>query len=197
MDLSSYISVGITYSEYKKRIEKAVEEEQIDSGNQSDDLIQYSRLNLHRMNRVEKSVTLDIHLKSALKNLKEELTWLVISEGWCGDASQSLPIFAKIESESENKIKMKIVFRDDNLELMDQYLTEGSRSIPKLICLKNGKPLWSWGARPSAANQLVKEYKLRNPENRKGYAEELHKWYAKDRGTEIQQELLQLIKSTV
>ena len=60
------------------------------------------------------------------------MIWLVISEGWCGDAAQNMPVVEKIVDEMPN-VEIRYVLRDENLELMDQYLTNGGRSIPKAL----------------------------------------------------------------
>ena len=60
------------------------------------------------------------------------MIWLIITEGWCGDAAQCIPTIEKIAAESKN-IETHYVLRDENLDLIDEYLTNNARSIPKLI----------------------------------------------------------------
>jgi hypothetical protein len=118
---------------------------------------------------------------------------LVLTEHWCGDASQILPALHKIESVSEGKIEMKLVYRDQNLPLMDQYLTNNGRSIPKLIQLDfNYNVIGVWGPRPAIAQKLVEALKS-NPATTANYANQLHLWYAKDKQKALEMEISALL----
>eukprot|EP01035_Chromulina_nebulosa_P013145 gene13145-17479_t len=123
-DYRNYLNKGFGYAGYKQAM--------------ADDLItntdpkikEYIRLNQYRMNRVEKTFTMSEKLAMQLENLQHKIYWLVLTEHWCGDASQTLPVFDKISELSNGKIELKLVYRDENPELMDKYLTNGTRSIP-------------------------------------------------------------------
>ena len=67
-----------------------------------------------------------------MRNVKENWIWLILTEAWCGDAAQNIPTIEKIAREND-RIKTLYLLRDENLELMDKYLTGGARAIPKLI----------------------------------------------------------------
>jgi hypothetical protein len=124
------------------------------------------------------------------------LIWLVLTEGWCGDAAQTVPIMAKMAGESLN-IELKLIFRDENLDIMDEFLTDGGRSIPKLIVLNKEtlEVLENWGPRPVEAQELF--WKAKNspdfdyPEVQKA----LQLWYAKDKTLSTQKELTALVKA--
>ncbi|UJF27787.1 thioredoxin family protein [Planococcus sp. 107-1] len=88
---------------------------------------------------------------------------LVITEDWCGDAMMNNAILRKIAEASG--IEVHCVYRDENLELMDRYLTNGGRSIPKYIFLsKEGEVLGDWGPRAPKVQEFVMEKKSRLPE---------------------------------
>ena len=111
-----------------------------------------------------------------------------------GDAAQNVPVLAAIAQASKGKIDLRIVFRDENLELMDAFLTNGGRSIPKLIQLNEAwEVMTTWGPRPEVAQNLVMELKA-NAETVDNYAEQLHLWYAKNRSEELVKEITALLK---
>jgi len=119
--------------------------------------------------------------------------WFVITESWCGDSAQNLPIIAKLASLRE-KIDFKIVLRNSNLDFMDLYLTDGKRSIPKLIVLdENDIELFRWGPRPVEAQNLFT--KLKNEGVEKSVInKQLHLWYARNKGKEVEKEIVELIE---
>jgi hypothetical protein len=141
------------------------------------------------MKRIAKILQLTPEIRQAVADLKKQVNWLVISEHWCGDASQIVPVLGAIAALSEGKINLKIVYRDENLELIDAHLTGKGRSIPKLLQLDADFDLIdTWGPRPAEAQEIVMELK-KNPETADKYAEIVHKWYADDRQKAIQEEL--------
>jgi hypothetical protein len=187
LEYKEYFDNGISYAEYKEQMAD-------DLATNSDIKIkEYISLNQHRMHRVEKTFALSDTLTQEVQNLKNKTYWLVLTEHWCGDASQILPALHKIESVSEGKIEMKLVYRDQNLPLMDQYLTNNGRSIPKLIQLdSNFNVTGVWGPRPAFAQKLVKELKS-NPATAANYANQLHLWYAKDKQKSLEIEISALL----
>lgn len=129
------INRSYSYKEYRELIEELLNKEKTTGENHSEEMLHYSRMNLYRMDRLDKYAEMKPDLEQVLSNLKRKLIWLVLVEGWCGDVAQNLPIINKM-AESTEKIEMKLILRDENLEVMDQFLTDGrSRSIPKLICI--------------------------------------------------------------
>jgi hypothetical protein len=184
-----------SYSDYRDLIKELLNKEKTTGENHSEEMLHYSKMNLHRMDRLDKYAELHPELESLLKNLKRKFIWLVIVEGWCGDVAQNLPIINKM-AEATNSIEMKLILRDEHLEIMDQFLTDGrSRSIPKLICLdkETQEVLGTWGPRPDTAQQMAKDLKYMNDISVKEGIEKLHSWYADDKNAEIQQEFLKLI----
>jgi hypothetical protein len=116
----------------------------------------------------------------------------VITEAWCGDAANIVPVFNQVEL-ANPAIKVRFILRDDHLDIMDLYLTNGGRSIPKMVVLDaDGKEVGTWGPRPAEAQALMDEWKaLDMPYKEK--AEKLQLWYARNRTVAIQTELAALI----
>lgn len=182
-----------SYSEYREIVSKLLAEGKATGNVQSEDLVHYSLLNETRMNRLEKTIALDPMVLEQLKNLPKKYVWLVISEGWCGDAAQLLPIFNKMASVSEN-IDLRIVFRDANEELMEHFLTNGGRSIPKLILIDAtlDEVKADFGPRPKEAADLVRKYKEKHGHIDETLKTELQLWYLHDKGLSAQKEVVAL-----
>lgn len=183
MNYKDYFEKGITYEEYLKNFHV-----ELNSGIENK-YSKYLPMNWQRSNRIEKTLVLD----SKFEVIEQTINWLVISEHWCGDASQILPLIHKISLVSNGKINLKMIYRDQYPELMEMHLTNGSKSIPKLIQLNDQYKLISdWGPRPKIAQELVMKLKS-DPNTSPNYSEELHKWYAQDKQKEIIKELFDLI----
>ena len=135
-----------SYQEYRKIISDLLDEGKSTGMEQSEDLTHYSILNETRMNRLDKTIKVSEDSIANLQNLKRDYIWLVITEGWCGDAAQILPVFNKM-AELSDKVELRIVFRDENEELMNLFLTNKTKSIPKLIIIdkETGSVLNHWG----------------------------------------------------
>lgn len=163
---------------------------------QNENLFNFSILNNKRMDRLDKTLHIFDEFKDDLNSLSEKITLLVISEGWCGDAAQTLPILNKL-AESSNKIDLKIVLRDENEELMELFLTNGSKSIPKVILLdNNNNVLNTWGPRTQIATHMVHEYKAKYGSVDAELKKQLQLWYNKDKGYNTQLEIINLLKNS-
>lgn len=184
-----------TYLEYRKIVADKLLEGKSTGSVQSDDLLHYSKLNETRMNRLEKTIVVSGEIEERLKLLKKQYIWLVISEGWCGDAAQLLPVMHKMEVLTDH-IDFKIVFRDENEALMNKFLTNGGKSIPKLIVLDKETldVLADWGPRPKEAFDLVKNYKEKHGVIDETIKTELQMWYLHDKGISTQNELLEMMR---
>jgi hypothetical protein len=183
-----------SYSEYRKLISDLLLEGKSTGKEQSEDLTHYSALNETRMHRLDKTIKITEENLLKLKNLKVEYIWVVISEGWCGDAAQLLPIMNKMAEES-GKIDFRIVLRDENEELMNLYLTNKNKSIPILIVVnkETGSVLGSWGPRPKSATDLVADYKKEFGVIDETLKTNLQLWYLHDKGITSQNELVDLM----
>lgn len=192
--MKSYITKSISYPEYCSLLEKLLSEGKTTGINQSEYYLNYAKLNLARMTRLNKTLILSENLKAQLRKITKQYIWLIITEGWCGDASQNIPAFYLMEKENLN-IELRLILRDENLELMDKYLTNGSRSIPKLICLEKAtlNEVFVWGPRPKDVQKISEELsKLDISKEEKSL--QLQKWYNNDKTLTLQNEFLELIK---
>jgi thiol-disulfide isomerase/thioredoxin len=185
-----------SYLEYKKVVTDLLSEGRSTGNEQSPDLLRYSVLNESRLKRLDKTVTVSKENSEALKALEKEYIWLVIAEGWCGDAAQILPILNKMAYET-NKIQLKIIFRDLNNEVMNQYLTNGGRAIPKLLIIdkESGKVCNHWGPRPKGAVDLIEDYKRQFGKVDNKAKTELQLWYLHDKGLSVQNEVAEMMYS--
>lgn len=184
-----YLLQGIDYHQYKVNMAEDYQ------SNTDDKTKGYIKLNQSRMHRLEKTYKISEDISNQLKSLNHKTFWLVLTEHWCGDASQSLPVLNALAEASNGNIEMKLVYRDQHPELMNAYLTSGTRSIPKLIQLdKHYNVSGIWGPRPGIAQKLVKDIKS-NPESAVNYANELHLWYAKDKQKSLEMEIGKLLFS--
>lgn len=187
---------GMTYSDYRNKIKYLLLEGLSTGFEQSEALLDYSLLNDKRMDRLDKTLKVSEETLDSLHQLHKKFTFLVIAEGWCGDAAQIVPILNKI-AESSSNIDLKIVLRDENEKLMNQFLTNGSKSIPKtLIIDENYNVINSWGPRPSIATQMVMDYKEKNGVIDAEFKKDLQIWYNKDKGNSTQVDLIKLLKAS-
>jgi hypothetical protein len=186
---------GYTYDEYRQMIDELLSEGKTTGENHSDAMLHFTKMNVHRMKRHDKRTELNEELIDQLDQVDENWIWLVLTEAWCGDAAQSLPIINKMAEESDN-ITLRLILRDENLDLMDQFLQNGrSRSIPKLICINADtlEVLGDWGPRPQEAQELYDSLRSDTDMKYQEVAERLHKWYADDKGQAIQKEFVHAI----
>lgn len=188
------ITKGMTYTEYRDLVRRLAQNRQTSGEEQLESLINYTELNDRRMNRWDKTFKFPKEAEERILRVKSKLVFLVLSESWCGDASPSLPLMNKI-SELNPNIEFKIVLRDENLALMDAFLTNGSRSIPKLIVLdkENKEVIGEWGPRPSTATQMAEAYKQEHGVLTADFKQDLQVWYNKDKGQNILGDLLDLL----
>lgn len=185
---------AISYSAYRDLIANLIKEGKSTGPNQSDDLLNYSKLNNSRMKRLDKTFSIAETTNEALKNVTTKYIWLVLSEGWCGDAAQVLPIINKVAEASEN-IDLKIVLRDENEALMNEFLTNGGKSIPKLIMInaESFEVLSTFGPRPELATKMFEEYKEKFGVIDDAFKEKLQNWYNTDKGKAVEGDLLKLL----
>jgi len=192
-----YLEKALSYKAYEQLIADLLAEGRTTGPDQSEAFIHYTELNQQRMHRLDKTTTLLPSVKSLIEGITVPQTWLVLTEAWCGDAAQSLPLMNAM-AVLNPLITLRLLLRDENPELMDRYLTNGvARSIPKLIAIDTmtKEELFTWGPRPAVLQQLF--YKMRS-EGGEYHAikEELQRWYNKDHTVSIQEELAALASGT-
>jgi hypothetical protein len=182
----------ISYTDYRALVGNLLAEGKSTGSEQSEDLTNYSLLNDRRMKRLDKTINISEETIQEFQKVSEPQTWLVITEGWCGDAAQNLPVLNKIATAAKH-INLKVVLRDENLALMDLFLTNGGRSIPKLIALdKYNNVIDSWGPRPTVATKMVADYKEKNGALDPEFKQDLQVWYNKDKGQSVQEDFVSL-----
>lgn len=193
VDLEQYVMKGMSYEVYLALIKDLLSEGKTTGPNQDISFVEYTQLNLQRMERLNKTIAIGEDLQHLVKAIQIPQTWICITEAWCGDAAQNLPLFA-VMANLNPLIKIRFVLRDENTALIDQYLTNGGRAIPVVIGVENGKEKWKWGPRPQTAQELVNKFKQHPEGTYEEMKTNLHTWYAKNKTMEQQLELLTVIK---
>lgn len=188
------IEQGLSYYAFRKMIDKLLEQDKTTGADQSDHMVQYTRMNVLRMNRLDRDATLNPSLKDRLRTVDQPWIWLILNEAWCGSASQNLPVINKMAKVTPT-IEIRIILRDEHPDIMDAYLTDGARSIPKLICLHADtlEELGTWGPRPGSFQAKALKWKDDPAISRKEWIKMLHRWYAKDKTQTLQAEFEELI----
>lgn len=189
--------IGVTFDKYYDLVGEMAAKGKTSGKDQREDLIHYTKLNFARMNRTVKTFRMLDGLHTTLRTAKPQ-TWLCLTESWCGDAAPNIPAIG-LMADAVRNVQLKILYRDEHPDLMDVLLTNGSRSIPKLISLDvEGNELFRWGPRPAEAQAMVMDNKAL-PEGEKLPYEELNiklqKWYAADRSQSIQEEFKKLLST--
>jgi hypothetical protein len=182
------------YKVYRDKVHELAIDGRTTGETQSKSLIEYTQLNDRRMRRWDKTLKIPAEIQQRIQQLDRSLLFLVLTESWCGDASPSLPVINKI-TELNSNIELRIVLRDENLELMNQFLTNSAMSIPKLIIIDNDSEevLADWGPRPSVAIKMVEEYKAEHGKLTPEFKQDLQVWYNKDKGQNILNDIVSLL----
>ena len=146
------------------------------------------------MARWDKTITISDEVKSRIQNFDRQVTWLVLTETWCGDAAHVIPIINKVAELNPN-INLKLVFRDEHPELMDRFLTNGGKSIPKLIMINDhtNEVVNTFGPRPSQATAMVEDFKATHGSLTDEFKAQLQAWYNKNKGQNIIEDLLKML----
>ncbi len=192
--LANVLNKAISYAEYREMVYTLAQERKSTGPNQTEALSNYTILNDRRMKRWDKVIKLDEALVQKINQVQEKIEWLVITESWCGDASPALPVMNKIAEINPN-IQLKIVLRDENPALMQQFLTNGAMSIPKLVQINPNtiEVTGTWGPRSTEATRLVENYKAEHGMLSTEFKEGLQLWYNKDKGQSVLSDLLELL----
>jgi hypothetical protein len=185
-----------SYLEYRKLMADLLKEGKSTAVEQTEERTHYGELNETRMHRLDKTMKITEGNSAKLKALNKNYLWLVLTESWCGDAAQILPIFNKMVLESNQKIELKLALRDENTALMDHFLTNKTRAIPKLIIIDKatGSVVGDWGPRPQGAIDLIENYKEKFGLIDETAKTELQLWYLHDKGVSTQNEIIQLLQ---
>ncbi len=195
ISLQEKFALGLDFDAYLNRVKELAAAGQTSGADQKPDYIEFTKLNVVRMERVWKTTRISPELAEAVAEIDRPVNWLVITESWCGDAAQITPILARVAALSP-LINLRFVFRDDNLDLMDSYLTGTSRAIPKMVAFnpETGNEVGVWGPRPAELQAHVMDMKadgIVQPELGKN----IQLWYAKDKTVSTQAAILAFLQS--
>lgn len=188
---------GMSYEEYRKMSSLELENFNLTHFEEKEKKrFETLKINHQRILRLEKQFQPGEKLINAVNKITRPQLWLLITESWCGYSAQSVPIINKIAKINSN-IELRLILRDGHREISDKYYGEGQpRSIPLLIVYdEDNKEIFRWGSRPKFAGELVK--KLRgNGATAEEYNKELHLWYGRNKGKDIEQEITELINNS-
>ena len=187
--MEQYWNNAVTFEQYLKDAKEKIENPK----NQDDiDKKYYYELAEQRTNRMLKVFKINEEQLATLKEKNFKGKILVITEAWCGDSSQTLPVIAKF-FEGHNEVR--IFYRDSDPSLINQFLTNGVQAIPKVLILdENFEVKNTWGPRPKYGFELLQKHKA-NPEEytKEQFYNDLQVYYAKNRGKDTISELLELL----
>ncbi len=191
------LEASISYDEYLNDVIKYVEAGETSGPHQTQILADYTKLNLKRMRRLGKTTVLDEKLIAVVNAIPFSTKWIAITEAWCGDAAQNLPVIAALADVTG--VELRIIYRDENPAFMDLHLTYGSRSIPKLIIYKEDgiEEIASWGPRPAEVQRMVLDYKklIEHSVPFDTFAIQVHEWYTKNKGLSLMKELTSMFST--
>jgi hypothetical protein len=186
---------GMAYQDYLNELINELAETNLSSLDDKERIkFETKKLNLQRTTRIMKTYAISADLKEMITKIDGPQTWMVITENWCGDSAQNVPYLFLIARENLN-IEFKIILRNSNPDIMDQYLTNGTRSIPLLAAFdKNGSEIFRWGPRPAILQELFFQWKKEGIVKPELY-EKLHLWYARNKGQALEAEFLEILKT--
>jgi thiol-disulfide isomerase/thioredoxin len=185
---------SLSYSEYRKLVEELTIQNSTTGNDKSEALAEYTKLNEKRMKRWDKTLKISQETQDSIKAINKKLTWIVLTESWCGDAAHIVPVINKV-AEINGNIDLRLVLRDENEDLMNMFLTNGGKAIPKLIAIEKetGNVINTFGPRPFEAIKLINEYKEKFGTLTPEFKQDLQVWYNKDKGQNTISELQNLL----
>ncbi|WP_298477302.1 thioredoxin family protein [uncultured Maribacter sp.] len=192
--ITESLGKATSYQDYRALVTSLSAEGKATGPNQSEALTEYTVLNDRRMKRLDKTIKIGDESALKIKSLEKKVTWLVLTESWCGDAAQTMPVMNKMAELNEN-IDFRVVQRDQNLELMNQFLSNGTLSIPKLIMVdsETNEVINEWGSRPKVATKMVQDFKKEHGGLTPEFKQDLQVWYNKDKGQSTLADLIELL----
>jgi len=196
MDWVKEFQRGWTYEQYRSKLDDLMASGKTTGDNHSGSYLEYTRMNMRRMDRLQKTPALQGETISIMKGIESPMLWLTITEGWCGDAAQIIPIQERMAAESPN-VLTRYILRGENHEIMDRFLTDGGRAIPITIVIdaQTGSLLGHWGPRPKAAQDILHQWKAAGDQPYSVFSEQVHTWYAKNKTVDIQKEFSSKLKA--
>lgn len=194
--IKNSLKKSISYNEYRQLVEGLVAENSTTGNEKTEALAEYTKLNDRRMKRWDKTLKVSDEVQQSTQNYNKKVTWIVLTESWCGDAAHVIPVINKVADLNDN-IDLRLILRDENEDLMNSFLTNGGQAIPKLIAVDNesGYVMNTFGPRPSVATKLVSDYKSEHGTITPEFKQDLQVWYNKDKGQNTIEDLVKLLKA--
>ena len=192
--INQSLAHSMSYDQYVELVSELTANNSTTGPDKSEAMANYTMLNDRRIKRWSKTVKVSEETKSVVEGFDKDQTWLVLTESWCGDAAHIMPVINKV-AELNDKINYRVVLRDKNEALMNEFLTNGGKAIPKLIMIDNqtGDVVGTFGPRPSSATELVNAYKAEHGKLTPEFKEDLQRWYNKDKGQTTIADLVNLL----
>lgn len=192
--INQSLEQSMSYDQYVDLVSELTENNSTTGPDKSEAMANYTMLNDRRIKRWNKTVKVSDEAKSVVKGFNKDQTWLVLTESWCGDAAHIMPVINKVAELNEN-INYRVILRDENEALMNEFLTNGGKAIPKLIMVDNKteEVVGTFGPRPSSATELVNAYKAEHGKLTPEFKEDLQRWYNKDKGQTTIADLVNLL----
>ncbi len=193
---SGRINQSLTYDQYHTLMQEQAAASAEGLNAEAAEKLEFTKLNLHRSERIGRTYKAPAQIKELIATITTPQTWLVLTEPWCGDSAQCLPYMAELARLNSN-ISLRMILRDDNPDIMDQFLTDGKRSIPRLVIFDvNGCQITDWGPRPADAQVVFNDAKEAGLE-KKDVLEKLHLFYGRNRGAALEEEFRYLLSGLV
>lgn len=188
--IETYWKKGISFESYLHNIEKKIEAPE--KHDLDEEKIQKCKLSLERAEQIMQNYFPDSDHENILNEKNFNGKILIIAEDWCGDCSQAIPVIKKF---FEEKNAVKILYRDENPDLMKLFLTSGSESVPIVIILDvKSDIICHWGPRTAFGFELLAKYK-NDPEKfpKEMFLSELQEYYETNKGFDIIDEIVSLL----
>lgn len=185
----------MNYQQYQQLFDDILSSESLPYPYNDEMYLSYTKLNRSRMRRWDKQLVLGGRLVTKLKQIKLPQQWLIITEPWCGDAAHILPFVIQMVAQND-LLTYDIILRDSEPFLIESYLTNGTKSIPKLIIRdKAGEDLFTWGPRPTGAQELLTSLKAAGA-SFEVIKIALQNWYNQNKGVSLNNEIADLLDNT-
>jgi hypothetical protein len=188
-----WIHAGLTYAEYLASWRETLLISLADLDKDARKLVYYARYNIERHDRIRDTYRPSDRLIEAGEAVQTPQIWLMLTEDWCVDSSYALPAIAAAAQAAN--AELRIMRRDEHPDVMDAYLTNGTRSIPKLVAFDmNGNELFQWGSRPEALVRQREEW-VSDGRTKGEMSAAAAEWYESDNLASIDAELAELVLS--
>lgn len=189
---------GLNYAGYLALIDQLLEDGKTTGPDQLPERVQKSALNRQRMKRWDKTAVLETSLNDKIQKISRKTGFMIITEGWCGDAAQTLPWMNKMVESNPTMFETFYVLRDST-DYINDYLTNGSKAIPVLVAfdINSGNVIRAWGPRPSSITEWLTNLKKSGTLTKDEINYELHQYYAKDKGKAFMNDMSDFIDALI